>query len=258
VASPCSALGPPLPPCLVCLLLQRLAAVLAAMEDFSGKVDRLLTERDEAKKREAKLKAQLKKEKALRERKERAWQLSTLMSHVVLITYVLCDYNTPAAVKYLAFTGRKRRWPEKTDSDLEGLVVQKFMDCNLDELWDLANKDNPKDPEAFKVAVRYIEEAKLADYVEDQNNRLGFAPPTESLLDRWRERRAMYPEAFRPVDAGLVAEARARKFAHRWRIRWNAWHGGIRVRDELPPEETRAKASHEQMWKSELKKTVPK
>ena len=98
---------------------------------------------------------------------------------------------------------------------------------------------------AFAAAVPYIEEWNMAAFVEDQNVRFGLAPSTESLLDRWRRRRAMYPEAFRPLDPGFVAEAKARKWAHRFRARWGAWHGGIRVRDELPLEETRTKAGPE-------------
>ena len=98
---------------------------------------------------------------------------------------------------------------------------------------------------AFAAAVPYIEEWNMAAFVEDQNVRFGLAPSTESLLDRWRRRRAMYPEAFRPLDPGFVAEAKARKWAHRFRARWGVWHGGIRVRDELPLEETRTKAGPE-------------
>ena len=54
----------------------------------------------------------------------------------------------------------------------------------------------------------------------------------------------MYPEGTRPLDPGLVSESKARKWARRWRIRWGARHGRIRVRDELPVEEAKAKARH--------------
>jgi hypothetical protein len=229
------------PPC--CRLLPRpFPEVAVVMEDLSGQVDRLLADRQEMKRREASLKAQLKKAKGLREREKRAWRLSAFMLHVVLIANALCDYEAPAAMKFLTMTGRKRRWPEKPESELQELVENLFMECDTNELAELADKDNPTHPEAFVVAARYSEEWHMAAFVEDQNVRLGLAPSTESLLDRWRRRRTMYPEAFRPLDAGLVAEGKARKWAHRWRIRWGAWHGGIRVRDELPLEETKTKA----------------
>ena len=218
------------------------------MEDPGGpgdKLERLLAERAAMKRQEAKLKAQLKKAKEVVKREERAWRLSTFMLHVVLIAYALCDYKAPAAMKFLTMTGRKRRWPEKPESELEELVEDVFMQCDTNELAGLADKDSSTDPTAFAVAVPYIEEWNMAAFVEDQNVRFGLAPSTESLLDRWRRRRAMYPEAFRPLDPGFVAEAKARKWAHRFRARWGAWHGSIRVRDELPLEETRTKAGPE-------------
>ena len=230
------------------LVLRPFPAVLAAMEDASGKVDRLRSERVEMKRSEASLKAQLKKAKGaakeLRERAERAWRLSTFMLHVVLIAYALCEYKAPAAIKFLTNTGRKRRWPEKPESELQQLVEDAFLECDLDEFANLSSKDSPTDPEAFAAAARYSEEWAMAFFVEDQNARLGLAPSTEFLLDRWRQRRLMYPEASRPLDPGLVVESKARKWAQRWRIRWGARHGRIRVRDELPVEEARAKASH--------------
>ena len=217
------------------------------MEGVSDKMDRLRAERDEVKRREASLKAQLKqakgKAKVLRERAERAWRLSTFMLHVVLIAYALCGYKSPAAIKFLIFTGRKRRWPEKPESELQELVENAFLECDESELADLCDKVNPTHPEAFAAAVRYSEEWAMAAFVDEQNVQLGLAPSTEFLLDRWRQRRLMYPEDCRPLDPGLVVESKARKWAHRWRIRWGARHGRIRVRDELPVQEARAKAS---------------
>ena len=225
------------------------------MEGVSDKMDRLRAERDEVKRRGASLKAQLKeakgKAKDLREREERAWRLSTFMLHVVLIAYALCDYKAPAAVKFLISTGRKRRWPEKQESELQELVENAFLECDENELTDLCDQENPAHPEAFAAAARYREEWAMAVFVEEQNVQLGLAPSTEFLLDRWRQRRLMYPEASRPLDPGLVVESKARKWAHRWRIRWGARHGRIRVRDEVPVQEARAKASHLQKTRAQ-------
>ena len=194
------------------------------------------------------MKAQLKKAKGeakeLREREQRAWRLSTFMVHVVLIAYALGQFKVPAAVKFLTTTGRKRRWPEKPESELQEMVENVFLECDLTELANLSDKDNPTHPEAFAAAARYFEEWAMAVFVEEQNMRLGLAPSTEFLLDRWRQRRLMYPEGTRPLDPGLVSESKARKWARRWRIRWGARHGRIRVRDELPVEEAKAKARH--------------
>lgn len=215
----------------------------AAMADPTRKLDCLLAEQDGMIRRQASLKAELKKAKGLCERVRRAWLLSTFAIHVVLIAYALCEYQAPAAIKFLAITGRKRRWPERSESELLELVENLFMECEVTEFAELADLEDPKDPKAFAEAVRYSEEWKMAVFVEDQNSRLGVAPTTEALLHRWACTRAKYGTTVRPMDPGLVAEAKGRKWAHRWRVRWGARHGAIRVRDEQPLEETRTKAS---------------
>lgn len=142
-------------------------------------MDRMVAERNDMKRREASLKAQLKHMKELRGREQRAWRLTTLMVHVVLIIFASCDYKAPPAVKYLITAGKKRRWPEKPESEVAELVANIFMECDVNALAGLADKDNPTDSEAFAAAVRYIEEWHMVAFVEDQNVRLGLAPSTE-------------------------------------------------------------------------------
>ena len=132
-----------------------------------------------------------------------------------------------------------------------------FLECDPEDFTNLADKANPKDPEAFKVAAQHTEEWKMAVYVAHQNGQLGLAPSTESLLHRWRQCRAAYPEASRPADPGTVAENKARKWAHRWRIRWGAKHAAIRLRDELPLDETRSKAGPKK-GSRKVEKRLPK
>ena len=226
------------------LQLQSSPAAVAPMED-EEEVDRLAqlrAERAQMKKREKILKAELQKAKKAQEQTERAWQLSAFMVDVVLIAYALCGYKDPAAVKYLTVTGRQRRWPDRPEPELQGLVETLFLECDVDELADLTHEASPAEPEAFAVAARYSEEWGMAAFVEDSNVRLGLAPSTDSLLHRWRQQSASYPAAVRPRDPGVVSEPRARKWAQRWRERWDAWYGGIRVRDEVPVEEARTKA----------------
>jgi hypothetical protein len=230
--------------CAVPFQLQPGLAIAAPMEqeDEADRLDQLRAERVEIKKREKMLKAQLQQAKKVQEQSERAWKLSAFMIHVVLISYALCEYKAPAAVKYLTVTGRKRKWPERTESELKEMVERLFVECDVDKLADLTSKASPAEPDAFAVAARLSEEWAMATFVEDCNLRLGLAPSTDSLLHRWRQQSASYPEAVRPRDIGVVSEARARKWAQRWRERWNAWYGGIRIRDEVPVEEARAKA----------------
>ena len=212
------------------------------MEGTDEKLDRLRSETQKLKRTEAEVKAQLKKAKAQGERERRVWQLSPFMLHVVLIAYALCDYQSPAAIKFLAATGRKRSWPEKSEADLQDVVETVFLECDTEEFTELADQANPKDPEAFKVAAQHSEEWKMAVYVANQNVQLGLAHSTDSLVHRWRHHTAAYPEVSRPADPGTMAEGKARKWAQRWRIRWGAKHAAILIRDELPVEETRSKA----------------
>ena len=128
------------------------------MSGAAGKVDQLEMDRRELKKKEAELKAQLKKAKQVEERAERAWQLGGFLVRVVLIVFSLCNYDTPAAVQYLEMAGRKRRWPERPKAELQELVENLFLECGTEEFTDLANTSSPKDPKAFREAVRYSEE----------------------------------------------------------------------------------------------------
>ena len=90
------------------------------------------------------------------------------------------------------------------------LCLALFTEADVERLLDMADKDNSTEPEAFKVAARYFEECEMAAFVAEQNVTLGIAPSTEFLLDRWRVRRSMYPEACRPKDVGSVAENKGR------------------------------------------------
>jgi hypothetical protein len=213
-----------------------------AMSGAGGTLDQLKMERQELKRKAGEVRAQMKRAKRLEESAGRAWQLSVFMTHVVLIAYSLCNYATPAAVKYLASTGRRRRWPERPEAELHELVENVFLECDPDELAELASIRNPKHPEAFAEAVKYSERWELAGFVAQQNEDLGIAPSTESLLDRWNSRRAIYPEAVRPPDAGSIAEVRGRLFGCRFRKHSGVKHGALRVRDDIPVPEMRDKA----------------
>jgi hypothetical protein len=212
-----------------------------AMSGADGKLDQLKMEKQELKRKEMEVRAQMKRAKRLEENAGRAWQLSVFMTHVVLIAYSLCNYSTPAAVKYLAIAGRRRRWPARPEAELHELVEHVFLECDPDELAELASIRNPKHPAAFAEAVKYSERWELAGFVAQQNEDLGLAPSTESLLDRWNSRRAKYPEAVRPPDAGSIAEVRGRLFGCRFRKQWGVKHGALRVRDDIPVPEMRGK-----------------
>ena len=45
-----------------------------------------------------------------------AWKMFTNLLHTVLIIYALAGYTAEPAVKYLVNSGRKRHWPDKSES----------------------------------------------------------------------------------------------------------------------------------------------
>ena len=113
----------------------------------------------------------------------------------------------------------------------------------LDEFTRLTSLASPTNEEAMKVAVRVVEEWRLAQWVARLNEEQGVAPPTSLVLERSEQARSRLPEALRPPRVGVAAEAKARMWALRWRQRHGGRHGRVRVREDVPLEEQRAKVA---------------
>ena len=174
----------------------------------------------------------------------KVWALTPYLKNVVLIVYVLAGYTADPAARYLATVARKRGWPDKSDDDLKRRAEDVFLGCgNRTELAALTSLQNPSSPEAMRVAVRVVEEWRLAQWVLRLNEQQGVAPSTALVLRRCERAFAPLPEGVRPPYLGTEAEARARMWARRWRLRWGASHGRIRVREDVPLEERRGKVA---------------
>ena len=173
-------------------------------------------------------------------RNERAWRLSEWQRHVLLIIYTLAGYNAPPASKFLASEALRRKWPPKSDEELQVIVEDAFLEVPEAKLADLCYLPEPLDPAAAKEAVRWAEEWRLAKWIEGFNDR-GAAPPTGSVLERLEQQRRALPEGVRPNPRGTVAETRARMYALRFRNRWGARHQRIRPREDMEPAEMRQK-----------------
>ncbi len=151
-------------------------------------------------------------------------------------------YSARPAAKYLLSSGRRRHWPQKSEEELEEMVESLFMKCDVDELADLADTQNPKDMTAMRAALPYVEQWRLAKWATQVNVQQGVAPSTESVLQQYEAQRQQLPEAVRPRAVGVPAQNSARVWAHAWRRRWGGKHGRIRVREQIPVEELRSKA----------------
>ena len=188
-------------------------------------------------------KAMARKVKSAEERRRTAWVLTPFVRDVVLIAYVLAGYTADPAAKYLATEARKRSWPSKSEEDLKKEAEDVFLRCeDMAELADLTCLTCPAHVGATKVAVRVVEEWRLAQWVARLNERQGVAPATSLVLERAEQARLLLPEALRPRPFGVATEAKARMRAMRWRRRHGGRHGRIRVREDTPLEERRAKA----------------
>lgn len=189
---------------------------------------RLGAEKDRAKKAEARRLAQ--------------WRLDVKAQRVALILYDLSGYDKEAAVAFLNKTASKRKWPPRPTDELREQVRELFLQADLGEYAGLVDAASPLDESAMKIALQFWEEWFLISWTKDANRRKGVAPSAGALLQRLAERRESLPEAVRPPDRGSVAEPRARMWLTRWRRRWGAKHGTIRMRDDVGVEEMREKA----------------
>ena len=199
------------------------------LEDAQSEIDRALKQARQQQKNEQKGRAN-------------AWQLSSLLLHTALIIYSLSGYNAHPAAKYLLTSGRKRHWPQKSEEELEEMVEGLFMKCDVDELADFADTQNPKDMRAMRAALPYVEQWRLVTWTSQANVQQGVAPSTESVLQQYEAQRQQLPEAVRPPGVGVPAQTSARVWAAAWRRRWGGKHGRIRVREQIPVEELRSKA----------------
>ena len=188
----------------------------------------------------ARVRAERKRQGREDKKSESAWCLSEWQRHVLLIIYVLAGYTAPPAMKFLASDALRRKWPAKSEEELQEIVEDAFLDVNEAELADLCYLPDPMDPAAAKVAVRWAEEWRLAMWIEGLNER-GVAPPTASVLERLEQQRRALPEGVRPDARGSAAETRARMYAQRFRNRWGAKHQRIRPRGDMEPAEMRQK-----------------
>ena len=177
-----------------------------------------------------------------RVREAQVWQLSPQEEQVVTIIYMYSGYARAPAVEYLQQLGRRRGWPQKASEMLGSLVEDMFLAVEPVRLAELSDQGDPAAPVAMSVACAFLAEWDLFRWVDAANQRKGVAPSTEALLQELERLRLQLPEAVRFPSRGVSSESRARVWALQWRKRWGAHHGRVRVREDIPAAEMRAKA----------------
>jgi hypothetical protein len=183
------------------------------------------------------------REKDAKRKAANAWTLPTTLLHTLLIIYSLTGYAVEPCLKFLANSGRKRSWPEKTDEELETMLGDKFLSANLDDLLQLCSEEDPTDPGAMKAALVYVEEWRAVVWTRNLNLQHGLAPSTASVLGHLERNRLRLPAAVRPRSKGNCAQNNARKWIHDWRHRWGGRYSRIKVREDIPLPEMRQKVS---------------
>ena len=190
----------------------------------------------------AKVKAAAQKVKDRARKDSKTWVLTEWLKHVALIIFTLAGYVVAPAAEFLAKAAAKRRWPEKTAEELKVVVEDLFLAVPVEELNELCDLENPKDPAAASEAVRLTEEWRLYRWVRGLNYGRGVAVPTETVLQRFEDQRLRLPEAVRPAYKGVAAMASARMWAKRFRGRFAGGHGRVRCKTDVGAQEIRGKA----------------
>ena len=120
----------------------------------------------------------------------------------------------------------------------------------MERVLQLTDPHNQSDAAATLVAARYVQELEMHVWASDLNRNEGVAPRTNAVLAKCASHRARCEVGEQPPQRGDMSSDASRVWAARWRTRWGGVHGRLRVRDEPPLAEMRAKVfvSSPHMW----------
>lgn len=189
------------------------------------------------------LRALLRVQRAKKERAGSAWQLSERLVRVALIIYVLAGYATEPAVVFLRNAVSARNWPEMSDDQFVRLVEQLFLDADENDIAAFSDEANPLDSDAMRVALRYVREWRLVAWGKRLNEERGVAPSVRMLVDKAHELGVTCSNGVFPKPIGCAVGSAARVWARRFRSRWNARVGVLKVQEKITIAEMQAKVS---------------
>ena len=172
------------------------------------------------------------RDRVVRDRHARFWVLGEKLLRTVLIIYVLAGYVHQPAMHFLKLSGRRRRWPEKRDGELQSIVDNCFAQASVEELADLTDVRRPLDEAAMRAAVKVLREWDVYSWGTELNIR-GIAPATHMVIQHAHLRGV-------PIPAGSKF-GRAREWARRMRKRWGVRMGKLRAREVIDTSDLRAK-----------------
>ena len=210
----------------------------------------------------AAVRCELKRERAAARAAAREWALPIAARRSILVMFDQAQGDVEPAVTYLHFVARERHWPANSDEELRGVVEEIFLDATssadaLESYASLVDTAAPSDPDAMRVALRYTEEWRVVVWAREQNTQKGLAPSTTQLLHSHEAHAALLPEAVRPPTHSARTSSASRKWGVRLRRRWGAEFGRIKVRERVPLNVMRDKATAAWQWWNYLETRTP-
>ena len=210
----------------------------------------------------AAVRRELKRERAAARAAAREWVLPVAARRSILVMFDQAQGDVEPAVTYLHIVARERHWPTKSDEELRGVVEEIFLDATssadaLESYASLVDTAAPSDPDAMRVALRYTEEWRVVVWAREQNTQKGLAPSTTQLLHSHEAHAALLPEAVRPPTHSARTSSASRKWGVRLRRRWGAEFGRIKVRERVPLNVMRDKATAAWQWWNYLETRTP-
>ena len=155
-----------------------------------------------------------------------AWQLSNWARHTLFAVYDASGYNMGAAVSYLWKLGQRRKWPRRTEAELQRIVEDAFLAADTTEFAALVDISLPSNARAVRAARAHVEEYRVYAWALAANTTVGVAPSTRDLLcERAR---------LRGVTPSVLASRKARKWGTKFRRRWGGFYGSIPAAEYMP------------------------
>jgi hypothetical protein len=160
--------------------------------------------------------------------------LPTAQKSVAIAVYILSGHSPQVAAEFCA----QKKGRAAAESDWSTTVETWYLACSIDQIVAYHHPEKPCDVRAVTIARKWLAERHTAHWVRDQNFSFGVAPSSVAMADK-------FVQLSGGAVAGTVARAgrTGRRFCQTMRKRWGIRLGVLKVRDDMPAQRIREKAS---------------